>query len=200
VSGAAIGLTMPQLATLATLLSAAQAAESAAFLARDQSKAATTIYYNETDALAVFGAALVKTIKAFAEASEDPNIYAEALIPPPAPPTPLGPPETPTDVTAVLNTEGHVELAWKGTRTGGTSFIVERSVTPVGGSAGAYALIASVEERAFVDPAVPQGLASALYRVKAQRAGGTSVASDPAQVLFGTAGQGQQQSGLNLAA
>ena len=64
-----------------------------------------------------------------------------------------------------------------------------------------------MEEREYVDPDVPQGVASVSYRIKAQRAGGTSVASQPAQVTFGTgtgSGAGSSSSssgdGLSLAA
>ncbi len=201
-NGAKIGLTPEQITALAGFVNTAQTTEAAAFAARAASKDATVVYHNEAEVLRDFGAGLVKTIKAYADATDNPNVYSDASIPPPAPPAPLGPPATPTDVTASINNEGHVELNWSGSRAGGTSFLVERTVTPVGGSTGAWTLLASVEERDFIDTAVPQGLASALYRIKAQRAGGTSVASEPGQVLFGTAsaGSGQTASNLNLAA
>jgi len=186
----AIGLDPAQVATLAGLVSTAEGAESSAFASRAASQANTVIYHNETDTLKDFGAGLVKTIKAFADATNDPNVYATATIPPPTPPAPLGAPDAPTNVTAVLNNAGHINVQWQGSRTGGTSFRVERSVTPVGGTAGPWTLLDSVEERAFVDDAVPQGLATAVYRIFAQRSGGTSPVSEPGQVVFGTDGAG----------
>jgi hypothetical protein len=184
----AIGLDPAQVATLAGLVSAAEGARDDAFAARAVSVASTGVYHTETDVLKDFGAGLVKTIKAFADATDDVNVYFTATIPPPSPPAPLWAPEAPTDVTTVLKNTGSIEIEWQGSREGGTSFLVERSVTPVGGTAGPWVLLDSVEERTFADEAVPQGLAVAVYRVFAKRSGGISDASQTATIFFGTEG------------
>ena len=199
-NAAVLGIEMQSISDLATSLDAATTAQSDAFAARIASRDATVVYHNEAATLRDIGAGIVKTIKATIETSGNNNLYAVASIPPPTPPSPLGPPATPTNVTAVLNNEGFVRVAWDGSRTGGTSFRVERATTPVGGTQGSWTLLSTVEERVFVDQAVPQGLATALYRVKAQRSGGTSGASEPGQVVFGTGGSSQQQTNLGLAA
>lgn len=201
-NAANIGLDTSQVTALATLINAAQTTESAAFTARAASRNATVNYHTNADILKEFGAGLVKTIKAYADATDSNTVYSLASIPPPSKPGPLGVPETPTDVRAILNNNGQVELKWQGSRAGGTSFRIERNVFPIGGAASNWQLIDVVEERNYVDSNVPQGLAMALYRVFAQRSGGVSVASEPGQVIFGTgsSASGSNNGGLSLAA
>jgi len=147
-----------------------------------------------------FGGDIIKTIRAFAETTGDPGVYTAAQIPPPAPPAPLGPPETPTDLSGVLTTDGQINLRWGGSRKGGTSYTVERSVT---GANGPWTIIGTSEERAFVDTALPVGLDSVMYRVRAARSGGTSNWSAPLPFIFGTGGSStgsSSGSGISLAA
>ncbi|MCL4220455.1 MAG: hypothetical protein KJZ65_03700 [Phycisphaerales bacterium] len=198
-----IGLNTSQVTALATLINAAQTSESAAAAARSASKNATLTYHSNAATLKEFGAGLVKTIKAYAEATNNTTVYSLASIPPPAKPGPLGPPEMPSDVRAVLNNNGQVELRWNGTRAGATSFRIERNIFPINGNPSNWQLIDVVEERSYIDSHVPQGLVMALYRVIAQRAGGMSVASEPGQVIFGTGSSSSASSssgGLSLAA
>ncbi|KAA0214268.1 MAG: fibronectin type III domain-containing protein [Leptolyngbya sp. PLA3] len=202
-NAANIGLDTSQVTALATLINAAQTTESAAFTARVASRNATVNYHTNADILKEFGAGLVKTIKAYAEATDSNIVYSLASIPPPSKPGPLGAPETPTNVRASLNNNGHIEVKWDGSRAGGTSFRIERNTFPIDGAASNWQLIDVVEERSFMDGHVPQGLAMALYRVIAQRSGGVSVASEPGQVIFGTGSNANSSSGsggLSLAA
>ncbi len=195
-----LSLTAPEIVALTTAVNAARIAFTAAQVARDNSKSATVAFYAACEVMNKLGRDAIRTIKNEAESTNNPAVYVASNIEPPAEPTPLGPPATPTDVTAVINNEGQAELKWDGSREGGTSFTIERSVTPVGGTQGPWVLLASVEERQFIDVNVPFGLASALYRIKAQRTGGISVASEPGQILFGTPAQQQAATGLTLAA
>lgn len=202
-NAANIGLDTSQVTALATLINAAQTSSSAAAAARNASKNATINYHANTDILEEFGAGLVKTIKAYADATNSTTVYSLASIPPPAKPGPLGPPEMPSDVRASLNNNGQVEIKWNGSRAGGTSFRIERNIFPIGGTPSNWQLIDVVEERSYIDSNVPQGLAMALYRVIAQRAGGMSVASEPGQVIFGTGSSASStgaSGGLSLAA
>lgn len=204
-SPTAIGLTAPQIAALNTLVTQARADYQAALTARNAAKAKTEVQNNSFNAMAELGGDYIRTIRAYADLTNNPNVYSIAQIPSPQPPQPIGPPQVPTNVRAVLNNNGQVDLKWNGSRTGGTSFRIERNVTPVGGSASGWHLIDVVEERSYIDSHVPQGLASALYRVIAQRSGGMSVASEPGQVIFGTGSSSSSSSsagegGLSLAA
>lgn len=191
---AAIGLTSPQIAALANLLQAAETDLDTARTARIDSKQATLNYHTTSDELRTFGGDLVKTIKAFAETTDDPSVYTQAAVPPPSPPTPLGPPMTPTNVTGTLNSVGAIELAWKASRAGGTSFTIERSVS---GTSGPWTIIGTSEEMTFTDQAVPTGLASLNYRITAARSGGASNPTTPYTVLFGTTSSGNTASGSN---
>ena len=110
-------------------------------------------------------------------------VYNDAQIPPPSPHTPLGPPNTPTGVTARLNAVGQIELGWTASRRGGTSFVIERSTTS---STGPWSIIGAAETARFTDRAVPVGLEAVSYRVTAMRSAGASTPSAAVTVPFGT--------------
>jgi hypothetical protein len=121
-NAAALGLSIDHVTGLATRLDAAETKLDEANTIRSQSEGVTFEYHVNADDLKSFGADLIKVIKAKAEADGDPSLYALAQIPPPAAPAPLGPPAQPTYLTGVLGSFGEIELRWKGSRRGGTSF------------------------------------------------------------------------------
>lgn len=199
---AAIGLTAAQVTSLASLTAAARSAYTAAITARNAARAATSAQNDAIDLMAELGGDLVKTIRAFAETTNNPNVFNIAVIPPPAPSAPLGPPQTPANLTTLLNNAGQVQLSWGGTRAGGTSYLIERSVAS---SAGPWTLVGTSEERRFTDQNVPSAVPSVSYRVTATRSGGSSSPTAPVTILFGTnSGQGGADAGdsgsLSLAA
>ncbi len=197
---AAIGLTPAQILTMTNDVAQARADYDAAQAGRSTAKALTQAQNDSVSVMADFGGDLIKTIRAFAETTNDTGVYVLAEIPAPAPPTPLGPPATPTDLAANLNTAGEITLKWAGTRAGGTSFAIERSTT---GNTGPWTLIGTSEERSFTDTVVPRGVDAVTYRVIASRAGGSSAPSASVAVLFGnsnTAGESSSGEGLTLAA
>jgi hypothetical protein len=143
-------------------------AYSAMQIARDAAKAATQNFYNAHGTMLTTGRGLIATIKAFAEASDDPNVYVLANIDPPAPPTPTPAPETPTDLVGSISPSGSVTLTWSSTRSGATRgifFLVERqresetTWTPLGG----------VMEKAMIDPNPGLGEGPVQYLVRAGR-------------------------------
>ena len=101
-----IGLTAAQTTALNAKITAARTAYNAMIVAREASKAATQAFYNAEAALSDNGAALLATIKAFAETTANPNVYVLAQIPPPAQPSPAGAPTNPTDLGAFLENDG----------------------------------------------------------------------------------------------
>jgi hypothetical protein len=181
--GGSIGLDTGQLIEMTTRLAEAQTALEDADAARIDSKNATVYFHWRYDRMRKYGADLIKVIKAHAETNEDARVYTAASIPLPGPPTPLGPPQTPVNLTATLNTAGAIKLEWEASRRGGTSFAVERSLT---GSGGPWTLFGVSETKSFTDGHVPTGLAEIAYRVTAARSGGASVPTAPLSVLFGT--------------
>lgn len=198
-NAAELGLSIDHVTGLATRLDSAENKLDEANNIRAQSEGVTFEYHTNADDLKSFGADLIKVIKAKAEADGDPSLYALAQIPPPAAPTPLGPPAQPTNLTSAVGTLGEIDLRWKGSRRGGTSFSIHRAVTLPGQPNGPFALIGTSEEARFVDENMPVGLATATYYIMAHRSGGSSPASDSTIVYFGS-GEGQQGGGLSLAA
>lgn len=193
-----IGLSVPIVTDLALKLDAAENDQETALEARMVSKSATLNYYTTSDDLRSFGSDVVQTIKLFAETTSDPSVYAAANVPPPSPPTPLGPPATPQNLSATLNTAGEIKLEWDSSRAGGTSFTVQRSTT---GPTGQWTIVGTSEEVSFTDTAVPRGFDAVSYRVIASRSGGSSNPTAAVSVLFGNtdtaSGSGE---GLSLAA
>ena len=182
---AAIGLSPSQVNAITVITAQARTAYNAAQAAREASKAATIEQKIALDLLAELGGDLVKTIRTFAETNNNDMVFSLAQLPAPAPPTPVGKPATPTDVTATLTTDGSVRVAFKATRAGGTSFLIQRAITQPGGSISPFTLLFSTDAKSFIDETVPNGLASVSYRVVASRPAGNSLPSQPVTLLFG---------------
>ena len=85
---AAIGLDAALVAQLAQETAEARAALEAASAARQASKSATQYLYDRSDRMSRTGGAAIDTIRAFAKASGDVEVYSLAQIPAPAAPTP----------------------------------------------------------------------------------------------------------------
>lgn len=142
------------------------------------------------------GRACIRSIDTFAKNSENPGaVYALASIAPPKDREPLGKPDVPTDLEIVLDTEGRANLAWGGTRAGGTVFTVQRRTTAVGGQTSPWTTLVTVSEREFVDQATPSGVLSVGYRVRAERFAGPSAYSLPVTLPLGAGGNQQEVAG-----
>lgn len=162
---ASIGLTVPQITALATMLAAAEGSQSTAIAARIASKDATVNFHTDTDTLKSYGADLIKVIKAFAESTGDPSVYAAASVPPPAPPTPAGAPVQPTELTATLLPGGSLRLGWKGTVSQSAYFSIFRKAE----GEAVFTLLDSTDEKFFDDDAIPVGANSLVYYIEARR-------------------------------
>ncbi len=195
-----IGLTSAQVTSLGTRTAAARTKLDAMIAARAASKSATIEFYTTFGQMSDMARDFVKTIRAYAETTNNDNVYALAQVPPPKTPAPIGVPETPTNLTATITAIGTVELAWVGSLEAGTQFRVERLAMPLTGGPGTWTAIGVVAEKKFTDTAVPQGQAGVSYRVLAQRSGGVSDASDTRTVHFGTPATLPQNAELKMAA
>ena len=186
-NAAAIGITPGQATGISAMTAEARAKYDAAVAARAASKNATNDQKIAFDMLTTFGGDLVKTIRAYAETNDNPIVYSLASIPAPAEPTPLGPPATPTNLVAALNTSGNVDITFKASKTGGTTFIIERRTTPLGEiTPNGWTQIGITESKKFTDNALPQGLGSVQYRVIATRSSGVGTPSQFTALQFGT--------------
>ncbi len=177
----AIGLTAQQVADLADRVAAARAAYDAAQQARNASLSATAAFHAITGDMEGDGRDLIATVKAFAETTDDPGVYARADVPPPAEPTPAGPPAPPTSVTGTITSDGAVRLRWKGTLSHRTFYEIFRRLD----GEATWTVLDSVGEKAYLDASVPPGTSGVQYRVRAKRGRHTSAANDPIRLRLG---------------
>ncbi|VAX36148.1 hypothetical protein MNBD_PLANCTO03-174 [hydrothermal vent metagenome] len=190
---AAIGLTGPQVADLASETIAARASYNLAQAARIASRDGTVDFHTDTGTMATTGRGLIKEIKAFAQSTEDDSVYSKASIPPPADPTPAGPPETPTDVSGFINGDGAVELTWKGTLAYSTFYEILRKLD----DETSWNLISSVGDKKFLDDTLSAGCTAVQYRIRAKRGNDTSSGSEPIAIRLGVE---PENTALNIAA
>lgn len=204
-NAAAIGIVAGDVTTLTTRTDAAQTALNAALAARQTAKAATEAYYNAVDLMTDKAREIVKTIKAYADSKNDPNIFILAQIPAPTPPVAGSsvPPGKPDRFNVTLNPGGSLTLAWRSTNaassTGG-SFIIARRPAPtasdpnppyavVGTAAGSGQSEAGGSRTiTFTDLSIPFGTTSVSYIVTPRRGGKNGESSDAYTVTFGGAG------------
>lgn len=224
-SAAAIGLLPADVTALATRTTAARAAYNAAIAARQAAKAATEAFYNAVDGTGAMSdkvREMVKTIKAYADSKNDPNVYVLAQIPAPIPPVPGSslPPGQPTGFGVALNPDGSITLSWKSTNaassTGG-SFVVARRFNPtvanpnpgfavIGTAAGSGQSEAGGSRTiTFTDATIPAGTTGVTYIVSPRRGGKFGIPSDAYAVTFGGVGLGltlasSPSTGFSLAA
>ncbi len=178
---ASIGVSEAQCSALKDLVEAAKLALTARELAQEEARSKTEAVHTALAALSGFGAAMMSTIRAYAEATDDPNVYQTALIPAPKPDTPAGPATMPTDFEADPNPDGTITLKWKGTVAQGQSFDIERSV-----DGGAWVFVKNTRKKNWKDTAVPTNVSGITYRIYGTRNDVRSDKSATAQVLFGT--------------
>lgn len=185
----AIGLTAGQATVLSTQTLAARAAFNAMITAQEASKNATQAFYNACQTMTDTGADYLKTIKAFAATTNNPNVFTLAVIPPPKAPTPTPPPATPTDLIATLENLGAIRVSWTASVARGTAFSVWRRLNLTGRS---YEQIATVSgTTSFLDETLPAGASGSagsgvLYAVKAHRLDQASAFSEPVLIRFGS--------------
>ncbi len=201
-NAAAIGLTGEQVTAFSGQITTARTSYDAAQSARATSKAATTSFYNDTDAMRDTGADLIKAIKAFAATSDNPNVYALAQVPMPADPSPIGAPGQPTEVSISLTSSGYLSLKWKADNaapSSGAYFVVQRKLA----GETSFTTVGDTGEKSFVDASVPLGTTSAAYIITPRRGSQTGTASNQLIVQFGVGGAGgagESSASLSIAA
>lgn len=182
---AAIGLTPAQVNAFKAALADAQSADGEQNAAKQTAKAATTKATQNFAVLRKSAAEMVRTIKTFAENTEDPSVYATAQIPPPADPTTAPPPGKPYAVSAQLDTNtGAPILKWKASNprgTAGTSYIVRRKLP----SESAFTFVGVTGSKSFTDNTFIQGPDSVQYTIQGQRADRAGTPSDAFAINFG---------------
>lgn len=167
---AQIGLTPAQLTALNDAYDQASANLSQQQSLKESAKAATVSARASERLLRERLADLIKSIRAFAANSDNPDaVYALAQIPPPASPAPRPAPGTPTDFRIEFSQDGLLTLRWKcdNRGSGGVVYTVERR-TITGGGLGPWSSLGVTGERRFSDDRIPPA-PRVEYRVTAQR-------------------------------
>jgi hypothetical protein len=187
-----IGLTAAQATAFKNAWTAASTDFNARETARAAAEAAATTSQNSIRDLRRSASDTIRFIKAFAETQDAPDtIYAKAQIPPPAAPTPVGPPGTPFDFRAALNPDGTVTFRWKCNNPAGSSgtvYTIKRKLS----NESQFLIIGAVGLRRFTDMSLPLGTPSVQYVAVAQRGEQVGLPSSPFTVQFGTGGGGLQ--------
>jgi hypothetical protein len=192
-----IGIETSQVQALNALTTQASSALDASVKARNTAKAATLTLDNRIADLRDSAATIVRQIKAFADAQNNPpSVYALAQITPPAPPAPLPPPGKPEDFNVTLNSDGSVTLSWIGQGSAasrGTFYTVYRRLPGQSGYASIGGSPGTTTERrraSFTDATVPASAASAgvNYIVQGFRGTRAGPSSDALVVQFGADG------------
>lgn len=183
-AAASIGLLPASVTSMVALTKAARDAYIQQQATKDAATAATTGYHNAVTAMRAMGSDLVRTIKAYAASTNNPDVYTKAEIPMPAAPSPAPAPGQPTDFKISLTGSGAVELAWKSTNATGGFFTVTRRLA---GEAN-FSPAGTVGKRKFADATIPQGVTGATYLVQGFRGDVVGQISLPVGVQFGVAG------------
>lgn len=177
---AAIGLSAGEVAQLAARVSMARQRYVELEAIRSAAEAATLSHKIANDAMYDFGSDLVQTIRAFADRSDNPGVYAAALIPPPKDPSPSGPPPRPSDVRFELMPTGSLRLRWKGSVARRAHFCIFRKAPGEHG----FTLLDSVTSKTYVDTTIPHGATELTYSIQARR-DRHQVSTPPMIVTFG---------------
>lgn len=182
-----LGLQAGQVTSMDTATKAARNAYTAQQNTKEAAKAATVTFHNNVSTMRSLGADLIKTIKAYADTTNNPNVYALAQIPPPAAPTPQPPPGQPTDFRVELTGGGAIALSWKSTNSapsGGAFFTVRRRLA----GESNFTMLGGTGSKSFIDDTVPFGTNAVTYLVQGFRGTEPGPESEQLSVQFGAGG------------
>jgi hypothetical protein len=191
-SPATFGVTAPMVLAVDNATKAARTAYTNAVNARQASKNATVALNEQAGTMLDGGRDLVGVIKAFIENSNNPALWSQAGLEPPAPPGPPPVPTAPYQMSGTLDSLGNVIVRWKTSQPPGVFgviYSVSRSID-TGGGGGEFVLLDSVGEKEYIDEAVPEGTRSVSYVVRSKRGKQFSVPSESLTLRFGRAGGG----------
>ncbi|HPF40680.1 MAG TPA: hypothetical protein P5081_18335 [Phycisphaerae bacterium] len=185
-NAAAIGLSTEQAAAFAAATTGAGDATVKQEQAQQAGKVATQEVNEAYGDLRSEASEMVRTIRTFAENSDNPSVvYNTAQIPPPAKPTPAPPPAEPKELTVTLSpNSGDLTLQWKATNpegTSGTSYIIRRRLP----TESAFTFIGVTGTKKFIDRTLTAGPDSVQYTVQGQRADSAGPESQIFTVTFG---------------
>lgn len=171
----AIGLSSQQVAALTAAVEEAEAGIEDAIAARQNAQACTLAMNLSLDRLRRLGSGLMATIRSRAQATGDKQVYLDAQIPFPRPPSPTKGPQTPTSVRIQPRSNGQVTLRWEGTVRSGHFYTIERSL-----DGARFTLVGSVGAKTWTDDRIPPCTKRVEYWIRGRRG---ERSSPPAQAI-----------------
>ena len=195
----AIGTSVSAITAYTTVVKAARDAYTAQQKAQQTAKAATTTWHNNVKNMREIGGDLIKTIKAFADTTNNPNVYSLAEIPMPMPPAPVPAPGQPGSFKVGLTGSGAIEITWKcdnGSASTGAFFVITRKLA----GETAFTTVGNVGAKKFTDMSIIQGTTGATYLVQGFRGILAGTISEQLSVQFGVSAGGGAVQQLKMAA
>lgn len=187
---ASISLSAAQVTSFKSLVGTFRSAYDDAEAARLASKNATETLHSAVSNVRATAGAYVNLIKAFAETTNNTNVYTLAGVSPDDPAGTVPAPIPPEAITASVNSDGSLTLKWKvGQPEGvtGVQYLVSRRL----GSAGTFALVGSVGAiKTYVDATLPFGVDGVQYIITPKRGDVMGDQSAVFTLQFGSVGGG----------
>lgn len=175
----ALGLSESHAGELVAASDAARAADETKRALAQRARAATHAARLAEKRLRDLGGESIASIRAHAQATEDPAVLALAELPAPKDPTPTPAPPTPTNVRTHVDHEGAIVIAFDATRPRPHARAFTQVWRTLDG-VGPFTLIGTTGNNEYRDSAVPQGTREAAYRLVPMR--GTLV-GEPAETV-----------------
>ena len=184
----AFGATAAQVSAVTNATKAARDAYTAAQLARQNSKNATTTEDMAVKTMLTGGRDLVNIMKSFISNSNNAALWGQAGLEPSAGPGTAPDPTAPYQLNASLDSQGNVIVKWKTSQPVGVSGVIYSVRRSIDG--GEFVLLDSVGGKTFTDETVPVGTQSVSYAIKAKRGTQVSKWSEALTIRFGRVGGG----------
>jgi hypothetical protein len=185
-----IGLSAAQVTAFKTIVGSARSLANAADEARLASKNATEALHISLDNLRATGGAFVNLIKAYAETTNNMNVYTLAGVSPDDPAGTVPPPNTAESFTANVNPDGSLAIKWRASQPQGVTgvqYLVSRRV----GAANSFTLVGTVGSiKTFIDTTLPFGVDNVQYIVQPKRGDTFGPQSQVFALQFGSVGGG----------
>jgi len=182
---ASLGLSPQAALDFADAVADLEAAADEADTARQAALDATLKYNNALSRVKVLGSAGVNTIKAFAQATGDPTVFARSGVEPNARPGTLPLPVPPESISASVRGDGALILTWKARQPRGLENVHYRILRR--DADGAWTNIGTAgSEKRFTDDNIPRGKTRLEYLIEPWRGGECGPSSNIFTFQIGT--------------
>lgn len=181
----ALGLSESHAGELVAAYDAARAADETRRSLAQQARAATHAARAADKRLRALGGDSIASIRAHAQATEDPAVLALAELPAPKEPRPTPAPPMPTNVRTSVDHEGAIVIAWDATRPRPHARAFTRVWRRLDG-AGRFELVGTSGVSEYRDDTVPMGTREAAYRLTPVRGDLVGASAETVVVRLGT--------------